>query len=450
VTSPMPAMLERVHARTAKIGVVGLGYVGLPAAALIAEAGFSVTGVDRKADRVEVINAGRSPIEADEPGLAELLARVLVEGRLRATTSYPELSEADLVLVSVETPVEADHRPRFTALESACRALGPVLKPGAIVVVESTVAPGTIEGIVEPALAEASGGTAGRDFHVGHCPERVMPGRLLRNMRTMSRVVGTGDPAVADIMRAFYATFVGGELDLADVLTAELVKTAENAFRDVNIAFANELAQICERSGGDVWKVRELVNKSPGRNVLLPGSGVGGHCIPKDPWLLASALGDDAPASLLASARRVNDSMPGHVAGSVLQALAEHGVDPHSARVAVLGSAYLEDSDDDRNSPTRSLLEGLRRAGLATSVHDPFVAGAERDLDKVVAGADCVVLMVAHSAYRSLDLQHLKASMRGALMIDTRHVVDSQAAAAAGFDFRATGIGRRTGERSRS
>jgi UDP-N-acetyl-D-mannosaminuronic acid dehydrogenase len=449
LTGSLAGLRERVTARTARVGVVGLGYVGLPAAGLVAAAGFSVLGVDNKVDRVATINAGRSPIEADEPGLAELLARVVGEGRLRGTTSHEELGDADLILISVETPVEADHRPRFTALASACRRLAPVLREGAIVVVESTIAPGTVASIVRPALEE-SGRLAGRDFHVGHCPERVMPGRLLRNMRTMSRVIGADDPAVGEVLRAFYATFVEGELDVAEVLTAELVKTAENSYRDINIAFANELALICELSGGDVWKVRELVNKSPGRNVLLPGSGVGGHCIPKDPWLLASALGDGAPASLLAAARRVNDSMPRHVAGAVLEALAENRIDPRGARVAVLGSAYLEESDDDRNSPTRPLLERLGAAGCETAVHDPFVAGAERDLDLVLAGADCLVVMVAHSDYRNLDLARVRAAMRGLILIDTRHLIDPAAAAAAGFDFRATGVGRRPGERSRS
>jgi UDP-N-acetyl-D-mannosaminuronic acid dehydrogenase len=435
VTDALPSLRTAIEKRSATLGVIGLGYVGLPAACVIAEAGFNVTGIDTDAKRVEMINSGQSPIEGDEPGLASLLTRVIDSKRLRASTSHKDLAKADIVLICVDTPVEADHKPRFGALKSACQSLGAVLKKGALVIVESTVAPGTIDTIVRPALESATGGIAGERFHLGHCPERVMPGKLLRNMRTMNRVCGGSSPEVADAMVALYSTYVEGDLDPTDCLTAELVKTAENAYRDVSIAFANQLAVICEVVGGDVWRVRELVNKVPGRYVLLPGGGVGGHCIPKDSWLLATPLGAAAEESLLGIARLVNDSMPAHVADLVGE-LAE----PKS-KVAVLGYAYLENSDDTRNSPSAALKAVLEERGYEVSVHDPFVHQYAGDVMQALRGADCAVVMVAHSAYRELDLGLAAEEMKRAQMVDARALFKAEALKAAGFKSRTIGVG---------
>ncbi|MBV9121169.1 MAG: nucleotide sugar dehydrogenase, partial [Chloroflexi bacterium] len=227
----------------AQIGVIGLGYVGLPVACVLASKGYRVVGVELRADRVDTINSGASPIEGDEPGLAELLADVVHAGRLRATCSAGELSGADIVLINVETPVDdQDHRPHYEALQQACRSLGAVLRRGALVIVESTIAPGTMDNVVRPILEEVSGFRAGEDFLLGHCPERVMPGKLLANLRQMSRICGGGTAEAAQVMLALYRHWVEADLDAADCVSAEIVKTAENAYRDVNIAFANELA----------------------------------------------------------------------------------------------------------------------------------------------------------------------------------------------------------------
>jgi UDP-N-acetyl-D-mannosaminuronic acid dehydrogenase len=435
VTDTLALLRTAIEKRSATVGVIGLGYVGLPAACVIAEAGFNVAGIDIDAKRVEMINSGQSPIEGDEPGLASLLTRVTDSKHLRASTSHKDLAKADIVLICVDTPVEADHTPRFAALKSACSSLGAVLKKGALVIVESTIAPGTIDTIVRPALESATGGVAGERFHLGHCPERVMPGKLLRNMRTMNRVCGGSSPEVADAMVALYSTYVEGDLDPTDCLTAELVKTAENAYRDVSIAFANQLAVICEVVGGDVWRVRELVNKVPGRYVLLPGGGVGGHCIPKDSWLLATPLGAAAEESLLGIARRVNDGMPAHVADLVGE-LAE----PKS-KVAVLGYAYLENSDDTRNSPSAALKAVLEQRGYQVAVHDPFVHQYAGDVMKALRGADCAVVMVAHSAYRELDLGLAAEEMARAQMVDARALFKAEELKAAGFTWRTIGVG---------
>jgi UDP-N-acetyl-D-mannosaminuronic acid dehydrogenase len=437
-------LLARIDGREASVGVVGLGYVGLAAAAVIAGAGLRVIGVEIRKDRVERLNAGLSPIAGDEPGLAELLAEVVAAGRLHATTEHAALHECDAVLICVETPVGPDHVASYGALRAACASVGPALKPGALVVVESTLAPGTMDDLVRPALEESVGGREGALFLLAHCPERVMPGKLLKNMRTMDRVLGAYSYGAAAAMRALYGSFVNGRLDDADPLTAELVKASENAYRDVAIAFANELALICERAGGDVWRVRELVNRSPGRNVLLPGSGVGGHCIPKDSWLLASALGVDAGDSLLASARRVNDAMPAHCAELVAGLLSEEGVAPAGARIAVLGYSYLEESDDTRNSPSAALVPLLDRLGCEVAVHDPFVDGYGGDPIETTRGADCAVFMVAHGAYREIDLHALVRAMRHALLLDTRSIFPQSLLEAVPCRYRRLGVTART------
>jgi UDP-N-acetyl-D-mannosaminuronic acid dehydrogenase len=248
-----------IRSQTAHLGVVGLGYVGLPVACIFADAGFQVTGIDLKEARVAQINAGRSPIEGREPGLAALLAEVTASGALRASTEAAALADCDIVLINVETPVDADHTPRYSALRSALRSISTVLHRGSLVIVESTLAPGTMDHVVRPLLEETSGMQVNHELFLGHCPERVMPGKLLANLRGVSRVCGGTTPGTAQAMMALYRHVVEADLDPADCLTAELVKTAKNAYRDVNIAFANEVAL-----GGDVWKVRELVNKSPG------------------------------------------------------------------------------------------------------------------------------------------------------------------------------------------
>jgi UDP-N-acetyl-D-mannosaminuronic acid dehydrogenase len=265
-----------------------------------------------------------------------------------------------------------------------------------------------------------------------------MPGKLLRNMRTMNRVCGGSSPEVADAMVALYSTYVEGELDATDCLTAELVKTAENAYRDVSIAFANQLAVICEVVGGDVWRVRELVNKVPGRYVLLPGGGVGGHCIPKDSWLLATPLGAAAEDSLLGVARRVNDGMPEHVADLVGEM-----ADPKShAKVTILGYAYLENSDDTRNSPSAALKAILEKRGYDVTVHDPFVHQYAGDVMAALKGADCAVVMVAHSAYRELNLVTTANTMGKAQMVDARALFTAEALKVAGFRWLTIGVGR--------
>lgn len=427
--------------------VIGMGYVGIPAAVLFADVpGFSVTGIQRKSTRsgwkIDFLNEGRSPFPENEPGIAELIHRVAVERKtFSVTDSFEVLKKADAVLVDVQTPVEAgDHEPRYESLREVVAEIGKHLKPGALVCIESTVAPGTTTNVVKPLLEQSSGMTAGKDFHLCFSYERVMVGRLLHNIVSYPRIVGGHTAACAQAGVALYKEIVKAKVVATDCLTAEVSKTVENAYRDVNIAFANEVALVCESLGIDVFEVRELVNNLPNdpshpsanpvRNMHLPGAGVGGHCLPKDSWLLKYGVDkygkSPVDMKVILGSRAVNDSMPIHMANIALDGLAELGIKASAAKVAILGYAFLEDSDDTRNTPAVPLIEELRRRGVKEIViHDPFVRaeelpGVERDLAKAIAGSDCLCVVTKHSVYRLLTPQGIRGQMRTPLVVDGR------------------------------
>lgn len=429
-----------------KLAVVGLGYVGLPVAVKFAEAGFDVVGIDIIESKVEMINRGESPIKGKEPELEELLKHVVSSGNLKATTSYEPIREADYVLIVVQTPFNMlSKEPYYHALRSAVKSVGENLKKGALVIVESTIAPGTINKIVKPILEAESGLKAGTEFFLATAPERVMPGKLIWNLVHLDRVVGGINEASTRAAIELYKLVVKGDLYPTDALTAEIVKTTENAYRDVQIAFANEIALLCENINADVYEVRELVNKSPYRNMHLPGAGVGGHCLPKDSWLLAFGARGTNPPRLIALAREINDSMPRHLSDLCVDALKEAGTNIYGAKVTILGIAYLENSDDTRNSPAFTLIKALEVYGAQPLVHDPYVEEANgirpvKSIDEAVRDSDCIVLVTAHDQYHSIDLAHLKGLMRTPVIVDGRHVFDKDECIAKGFIFR--GIGR--------
>ena len=429
---PLSDLREKIENRSAELAVIGLGYVGLPVAALFAKKGFQVVGVDIKQDRVDLINSGISPIEGKEPGLAELISEVVESGAFHATTDYKELSTADVVLIDVETPVNADHIPEYQALRSAVKSLSSILKNGTLVVVESTVMPGTISNVILPIIEGETGMVCNKDFYLGNCPERVMPGKLLHNLRKMSRVAGGGTQETAVLMADLYCIIVEADVDTSDWITAEIVKTAENTYRDVQIAFANEVALICEALGADVWRVRELVRKSPGREMLLPGAGVGGHCIPKDPWLLASSVREsDTLVRLIPTAREINSGMPDHI----FNLLKNQMEDIKKKRILILGYAYLSDSDDARNSPSEDLVKLIKNTGANIVIHDPFIKEYSGDVIEKAENCDAVVLMTAHSEYESIDLKQLKRVMQTPFIIDGRNILDRKHVINAGFEL---------------
>lgn len=421
------------------IAVIGMGYVGIPVAVSFARAGHTVIGINRSRPKVDLINEGVCPLKGDEPNLAAYLHEAVENDMLTATQDFARIKDAKAILVAVQTPFAGDV-PDYSALISALENIGKHLGKGQLVVIESTIAPGTMEGVVRPTLERESGLTAGDDFLLGNCPERVMPGKLLYNIEHLDRVVGGIDEASQDAIVTLYSSILKGNVYKTDCVTAEVVKTAENAYRDVEIAFANELALLCESLGIDVYTVRELVNKSPYRNVHLPGTGVGGHCLPKDSLLLQYGS-KGVPLDLMMLARDINKRMPHHTVELVRKAIGDVG----GKRIAVLGLSYLEDTDDVRNSPTLDLVSELEKLGAAVMVHDPYVESypgiaLSSDLDEVVTGAHCVVISTAHSEYASLDLDTLNQKMAQAAIVDGRNAIDKETAQAKGFVY--YGIGK--------
>ena len=419
------SIIQKIDDGRLTIGVVGLGYVGLPVACKFAEYGYQVRGVDIDEGKVNILNNGVTPLKGNEPGLAELLKECVDSKKFKATCSYEEISMADVYTINVDTPIDSDRQPRYEALIAACRSLSKVMNRGSLVIVESTISPGTMESIVKPILETGTGLRVNEGFFLGHCPERVMPGKLLDNLVTLSRVCGGFSEETSNTMVCLYKNIVNAELHHSDCKTAELVKTVENAYRDVNIAFANEVANICEKVGANVWDVRELVNTSPGRNMLLPGSGVGGHCIPKDPWLLLAGLDEKFSNGLIATARLVNDSMPIFVGEAILAFIQNLSLLPSEAKITLLGYTYLEDCDDIRNSPTETLVRFLNSHNIFPSIHDPYLEEYSEDLDVKLKSADILVIMVAHSQYKCLDSSSLmdKDTQRELVIYDTRNAL---------------------------
>jgi len=450
-----------------KIVVVGMGYVGIPVAALFADVpGFTVIGVQRRSKRsgwkIDWLNAGKNPIGGDEPGLSELIARVAKKGTLKVVDDISTCKDAEAVLIDVQTPTDANRKPNYDSLKEVCENVGKHMKQETLVVVESTVAPGTTDNIVKPILEKSSRMKAGKDFYLAFCYERVMVGRLIKNMVDLPRIVGgVGEESTKRAVE-LYSHIVKAKLHPTDALTAEVTKVVENTYRDVNIAFANEVAMICESLGVDAFRVRELVNTLPNdpanpasnpiRNMHYPGAGVGGHCLPKDGWLLKYGL--DAfgkfkfVPKVIVSTREINDSMPKHVVDLVEDALAEHNKKIEGAKVAILGVAFLENCDDTRNTPSAAIYDELKKRGAKPILHDPIVRDFDlpftKDLDEAILNADAVVLSTKHKEYMQLDLKSLRSKLATPVLIDGRNAYTMDAAAKAGLTYRGIGKGRRS------
>ncbi len=391
--------------------MVGLGYIGLPTASLLASRGFQVAGVDVSADVVATINQGR--IHIVEPDLEGLVQSAVRNGRLIAHTT-PQT--ADVFVIAVPTPIRADKKPDLSMVEAAARSICAVVKMGDLVILESTSPVGTTEEIVARVLREA-GHAPGEDVHVAYCPERVLPGRILTELVENDRVVGGINLASTERAVAFYQAFVRGEVVGTDARTAEMVKLTENSFRDVNIAFANELSLICAKEGVSVWELIRLANRHPRVKILNPGPGVGGHCIAVDPWFLV----DRAPelARLIRTAREVNDHKPHWVVQRVEQCAAKLR-DPV---IACLGLSFKADVDDLRESPAVEIVRELarRRTGKLLVVEPHVRAHPEFDivpLETALAQADIVLVLVDHKRFQRVPREALQEK----ILIDTRGI----------------------------
>lgn len=391
--------------------ILGLGYIGLPTAALTSSKGLKVIGVDINRDIIEKLSAGR--VHFEEPDLDGLVAKSVRDGMLTAQLTP---CQADVYVIAVPTPVTEDKKADLSAVVNATRSIVNCITKGSLVILESTVPPGTTEEIVRPILEESSL-KAGSDFYLAFCPERVLPGKIIAELVSNDRVIGGLDRASAEKAAEYYGKFVRGELFLTNLKTAETVKLIENSFRDVNIAFANEISLMADELGIDVWEIINLANKHPRVNILNPGPGVGGHCIAVDPWFLVEKMPETA--LLIASARKRNDSMPDHVVSKVKAV-----VGPGS-RIACLGASYKADVGDTRESPALQIIEKLQHSGYEVDVIDPHVIGLKGyalvTLNEALERADCVLLLVDHSDFKNVDVRSLRRKF-GDRLIDTRGI----------------------------
>jgi UDP-N-acetyl-D-mannosaminuronic acid dehydrogenase len=400
-----------------RICVIGLGYIGLPTATMLADHGNTVTGVDVNPHVVAILNRG--DIHLEEPGLSELFRTVVRKGTFLART---EPAAADVFIVAVPTPNLNDehHSCDLSYVLAATRSIVPCLRPGNTVIIESTVAPRSTSDEVKPVLA-AAGFTIGEDLYLAHCPERVLPGHILTELVENNRIIGGITPACSEAAARVYRTFVKGELLLTEAKTAEMAKCMENTFRDVNIALANELAKVCVELDIDSLEVIRLANKHPRVNILQPGPGVGGHCLAVDPYFIYAKA--PATAQMIKLARDINSGMPGYVAEQVKILLT--GIE--NPVVAIFGAAYKGNTDDTRESPALEVIEHLRQQGCEVRIHDPHVHEAGFvSLDAAVTGAHIVVVLADHSEFRQLDHRHIAAQMARPLLFDLKGCVSQQ------------------------
>lgn len=400
------------------LAVVGLGYIGLPTAALFSQH-LKVVGVDIDSARVSDIMSGK--FNSKEPGLSRLIGESISRGRLTVTT---ELPAADAYIVAVPTPIGRDKKPILDYVHNAVRSIASQLKGGELIVIESTCPPRTTQGIVD-FLASSRSDLAIRNstethgvdllIDVAYCPERILPGNALRELRDNNRIIGGHTAKAAERARNLYRLICDGEVSVTDAATAEMAKLVENSFRDVNLAFANEVSIICEELGVDVWELIALANQHPRVNILTPGTGVGGHCIAVDPWFITDSVSN---APLIETARNVNDSKPFWVADRIQKYLDENDC----RRVTLLGLTFKADIDDLRESPALLVATRLieRNPSIYFTVVEPNVNGAEiltasnvqfASIENSVRQTDLVAVLVDHSAFKAIDWDSVTAEV---------------------------------------
>lgn len=432
------------------ICVVGLGRIGLPTAAVFAKAGARVIGADIDPDAVNSVNEGECRF-IDEPDLPDLVEEVVAERRLEAKLDVGlAVSMANVVIISVPTPVDAGKAPDYAAVKETSHVIGRTMREGSIVIVESTVGPGTVEDLVRPILESESGLKAGRDFGLASCPERSDPGKIISNLHAVPRVIGAINGQCLGVTAALYEAALGTKvITVSSPKAANAVKLTENLFRDVNIALSNEFSVLFESLGIDTFEVIEACSTKYNFVPHYPGAGVGGPCLPSNSYYLISegAKVGNIPY-LVRMAREINDRMPDHVVELVSEALNDVGKTIRGSKVTILGVTYKPNVREIKHTPIEKVCRKLERMGARLSIYDPFyhhetVFGVRcsGSITEAASSSDCVVIGTAHEEFEHLDLVSLSREAGGKLaLVDGRGVVEPEAASAAGLAFR--GVGR--------
>ncbi|MBP2639670.1 MAG: nucleotide sugar dehydrogenase [Firmicutes bacterium] len=396
------------------INVIGLGYIGLPTALALSANGIEVIGTDYDKNIVETLNEGKVTFE--EEGLDELFQSAVKAG-IKFTTEY---ISTDTYIISVPTPYNKTNKKIDASyVITAVKNILDVCSKGTTVVIESTISPGTIDCFVRP-IIESNGFTLGEDIHIVHAPERILPGNMIYELKHNSRTVGADDVTIGEKVKQIYKTFCKAEIVVTDIRTAEMTKVIENTFRDINIAFANELAKICRSDNMDVYEIIRIANKHPRVNILQPGPGVGGHCISVDPWFLVG----DYPglANIILAARKINDSMPAFVLERIHDIMKETGVKDVS-KVGLYGLTYKEDVDDVRESPTLQMIECMKKhLANGIKIYDPFVKkdiveNQYHNFDCFLDDIDIIVILVAHS-----EIKKNISKLNNKIILDTKNI----------------------------
>ena len=429
-----------------QVVVIGMGYVGIPMAALLADVDdFYVTGIQRRSQRsgwkIDWLNQGKNPFEGEEPGLDDLLAKVVKNGKFKVTDQYNVIDNADFILIDVQTPVDLDSKiPRYESLKEVSQNISSHLKKGVTVIIESTVAPGTTDNLVQPILEKGSGLKRCEDFFLVFSFERVMPGKLIEYITDFPRVIGGGCPEANERAKFLYSNVVKKELQITDTLTSELTKCIENAYRDVNIAFANEMALLSEDFNRNIFEIIDLINHRHDRMMHYPGSGVGGHCLTKDPWLLLYGFekytekNNKSKIQLIPYSRNLNDYMPKHMVELMEDVFKDIRKLVDNIKITLLGVSYKANTDDTRNTPTENIVKILRSRyhshNISFIAHDPYVKERDyteteltNDFNRAVKDADVLIFATNHNEYYNIDLEDLRKKVRTAIIIDGRDVL---------------------------
>lgn len=407
-----------------------MGYIGLPTATMFSCYGHKVIGVDVNEKVVNNINKGKIIIE--EPNLEELVEDVVKKGNLIASISP---KESDVFIISVPTPIKDDKTSDMSYVISATKSIVKYLKEGNIVVLESTSPVGTTEEVVKP-IIEESGLKVGRDIMLGYCPERVIPGKIIYELKNNDRVIGGIDKKSAEEIRKIYKTIVDGNIYLTDCKTAELCKLMENTYRDVNIALSNELLLICDKLNINVWEVIEYSNKHPRVNLHTPGPGVGGHCLAVDPWFIIEK--EPELSNIIKSSRLLNDSMPEYVYNKIDKILQKD----KSKKITILGITYKANTDDMRESPIIKLIDKLLKNNYNVKVFDPYIKDFQINCQSILEAckdSDLLILGVNHDYFKNLPLDEIKTTMKGNLILDTRNFLDKEEVEKSGFIYKLLG-----------
>ena len=434
------SLFQKISDKTAKICVMGLGQVGLPVALSFCKAGFFVSGYDINENHINLLKNQQSPFKEYE--LQELLKKFINENKFLPTSESSIISESDIIIVCVPTPISDEIKPDLSLLKEACKTISKFKLNDKLIVIESSIPPKTFEVFILPIISE----NKRNNFFASYVPERLSPGQAFEEIHTTSRVIGAFDEESRNITKTLYKNIIKAEIFLTNPILAETCKLVENTYRDVNVAFANEIAMICERYNIDVLELRNICNSHPRVNLLLPGPGVGGPCLPKDPYLLLNPYGaEQIKSDFIVNARKINDSMPNHVFDLIKNALKEKCKKMNQSVIAVLGSAYKSNVSDTRFSPTEKIVNLLLESKCIVKINDPhteinFGGKYFKNIMDAIKSSDLLVILTDHNEYKSLTLDFIREQMnKDPILVDTKRIFDGKEAKDKGFVYLSIG-----------